>query len=63
MSYIAMSLGVLSLCAAYLFSPGYKASNDLYPVNVAYNMGHAAGVAPTWPITPIPRPVTPSTLG
>ena len=45
MSYIAMSLGVLSLCAAYLFSPGYKASNDLYPVNVAYNMGHAAGVA------------------
>ncbi len=37
LSYIAMALGVLSLCEAYLFSPGYKASNDLYPVNVAYN--------------------------
>lgn len=44
-SYIAMLLGGLSVGAAYLFSPNYRVSDDLYPVNVAYNIRHAAGVA------------------
>lgn len=44
-SYAAMLLGALSVGAAYIFSPGYKVSDDLYPVNVAYNIGHAAAVA------------------
>ncbi len=44
-SYIAMLLGALSVGAACIFSPGYRISDDLYPVNVAYNIGHAARVA------------------
>lgn len=44
-SYTLTAAGALSLAAAYLFSPGYRISDDLYPVNVVYNIGHAAGVA------------------
>lgn len=44
-SYIITAAGVICLIAAYMFSTGYKVSDDLYPVNVAYNIRHAAGVA------------------
>lgn len=44
-SYAAMLVGAVSLGGAYIFSDDYKVSDSLYPVNVFYNIGHAAGVA------------------
>lgn len=40
-AWIALTIGVLSLCVTYLFDSRYELKSDLYPANVCYNIGLA----------------------
>lgn len=40
-AWVALGIGLLSLCAAYLMDSHYELKSELYPANVCYNIGLA----------------------
>nr|WP_302831744.1 lipid A phosphoethanolamine transferase [uncultured Bacteroides sp.] len=40
-AWVALGIGLLSLCAAYLMDSRYELKSELYPANVCYNIGLA----------------------